>query len=263
MGVVALLKKTGASTRLTYLITGEALLNDGSALVLYSFLFSLIEVDAVAITPVSVIIYFLKVVFISPLLGIAFGIGALVSMSYFQRRMEGEDKTMQIAITLCCAYLSFFTAQYNLSVSGVICCCTAGVVLARFAPPLLLEPESMHSVWSTIEWIGNTLIFTLAGLIIGRRSIFYITTQNAPYLLVVYVFVFLLRLAMLVLCYPVLRQMGKKYTVSEVLFMTWGGLRGAVSMALALSLVQSVENGSTVIADEGKQCVYTNHKSII
>ena len=65
---------------------------------------------------------------------------------------------------------------------------------------------------------------------------------------------------MIVLCYPALRQMGKKYTVPEVLFMTWGGLRGAVSMALALSLVQSVENGSTVISDEGKQHAYQIHE---
>ena len=38
--------------------------------------------------------------------------------------------------------------------------------MAWLGPPLLLEHETIHSVWSTLEWIGNTLIFLLAGTLI-------------------------------------------------------------------------------------------------
>jgi NhaP-type Na+/H+ or K+/H+ antiporter len=76
--VVALLKSAGASNKLTYLIIGEALMNDGTALVLYNLFFTLVKKDAGPIfTPMDVFIYFLKVIFISPLLGFAFGLASV------------------------------------------------------------------------------------------------------------------------------------------------------------------------------------------
>jgi NhaP-type Na+/H+ or K+/H+ antiporter len=74
---------------------------------------------------------------------------------------------VQTSITVCCAYLTFFTAQYSAKGSGVLACCGAGLMLSWLAPPLILEPHTLHNIWSFIEWMGNTLIFLLAGLIIG------------------------------------------------------------------------------------------------
>jgi NhaP-type Na+/H+ or K+/H+ antiporter len=125
VAVVALLKKAGASSRLTYLIIGEALLNDGTALVLYNLLFTLLKVHNTHnkdIEPLNVFLYFLKVIFISPLLGLAFGVGSLVFLSLANRRMHEEDTTVQMAVTICCAYLSFFVGEEILGVSGVITC---------------------------------------------------------------------------------------------------------------------------------------------
>lgn len=193
LAVVALVKKLGASAKLTYLITGESLLNDATALVLYNMLFSLIAVDGeseVAFTPEGVAIYFLQVVFISPLVGLAFGLASVLCIALLNRRMEKEDTIMQISVSFCCAYMSFFVAEFNLGVSGVLSCCTAGVVLSVLAPALIFEPESMHSVWATIEWTGNTLIFMLAGLIIGRRCIFLFSFFNLGYLILLYILLF-------------------------------------------------------------------------
>lgn len=78
---MALLKSAGASHKLTYLIIGEALMNDGTALVLYNLLFSAVEVgNNTEITPLSVFIYFLRVIFVSPLLGAAFGMAAVMCL---------------------------------------------------------------------------------------------------------------------------------------------------------------------------------------
>jgi len=146
--VVALVKKLGASAKLTYLITGESLLNDATALVLYNMFFSTIAIanSRIEFSPKGIGIYFLQIVFISPLIGMAFGLGSVCCIGFLNRRMQREDTIMHISVSLCCAYLSFFVAELTLGVSGVLSCCTAGVVLAAFAPPLIFEPESMHSV---------------------------------------------------------------------------------------------------------------------
>ena len=76
--VVALMKKSGASNKLTYLIILEALLNDGSALVLYNLFFPLIEKNSSPLVATEVVIYAVRVVVISPLLGIGIGMLSLM-----------------------------------------------------------------------------------------------------------------------------------------------------------------------------------------
>jgi NhaP-type Na+/H+ or K+/H+ antiporter len=176
VSVVATLKGLSSSStstkKLTYLIVGEALLNDGMALVLF---------DAVTTpdysTPLEIVIYFIKVIFISPLLGFALGLGAIFILRVANRRVSHEDKTIQIAVTIGCAYSSFFIGQYVLNVSGVISTCSAGVMLAWMAPPLILQPHSLESIWEFLEWVGNTLIFMIAGLIVGRYVCSFISVS--------------------------------------------------------------------------------------
>ena len=52
--------------------------------------------------------------------------------------------------------------------SGVLSCCTAALVVSAYAWPLMCNKETVHTVWHTLEYFGNTLIFLLAGCIIGR-----------------------------------------------------------------------------------------------
>ena len=256
--VVALVKKLGASAKLTYLITGESLLNDATALVLYNMFFSRIAIanSRIEFSPQGIGIYFLQIVFISPLIGLAFGLGSVWCIGMLNRRMQKDDTIMQISVSFCCAYLSFFVAELTLGVSGVLSCCSAGVVLAAFAPPLIFEPESMHSVWSTIEWIGNTLIFMLAGLIIGKHCISFFSWTNMAYLLLLYVLLFAVRAVMIGLSRPFLYLIGYDLSANEVAFLTWGGLRGAVSMTLALSLSNSIAGNHTVLDPENSDIVF-------
>jgi NhaP-type Na+/H+ or K+/H+ antiporter len=164
VSVVALLKDlTGASTstvHIKYLITGEALLNDATALVLFQILTS----PDLARSPTSIVLYLLQVVFVSPLVGCGFGLLTTIGLRLTNRRHSDSDQTAQIVMTICCAYLSFFVAQYTLSASGILSCCTAGFIIAWLSPTLILQPDSMEVIWRTLQWIANTLIFTLAGM---------------------------------------------------------------------------------------------------
>lgn len=168
------------------------------------------------------------------------------------------DTTIQMAITIVCAYLSFWMAERIFHVSGVLCCCAAALVLSRFAVPLFLRPETIHSIWAAFEWIGNTLIFMLAGIIIGNRAMEFLGPYDVLYILLVYVYMFVIRGTMMAVCFPALswQALGKTSTVRDAIFATWGGLRGAVSMALALSLVSSTEKGANIISDEDSHRVF-------
>lgn len=245
LAVVALLKKSGAANRLTYTVIGEALLNDGTALVLYNLLFSLIKSDTKMFTIKDVVVYFVRVIFISPLLGASFGFMSLLVISLANRRTNEGDTTVQMAITIGCAYVSFYVGERLVQVSGVITCCAAGLVLARFAEPMILKIEAHNSIWAAFVWFGNTLIFILAGLIIGKEGASTMRPIDLAYILITFIIVLLVRAAMILICFPFLQRLGKGCTVQEAVFMTWGGLRGAVSTAIALSLVRSTQKGET------------------
>lgn len=172
--------------------------------------------------------------------------------------MKEEDTTVQMAVTVCCAYLSFFLAEYVLEVSGVLCCCAAALTLARFANPLILRPETLHSIWAAFEWIGNTIIFILAGLIIGARTFEYMGGIDVLLVFVIYIFAFLIRAFIMLIFMPLMEsgRYGKQITREDAIFATWGGLRGAVSMALALSLVHSTETGEANVSNQNSHRVF-------
>ena len=126
VAVISLLRKAGASTKLRYVVTFEALLNDGSALVLYNLFFKLVELNSTALTAEEVVIYFIRVIIISPLIGIAFGSLSLLFISMATSKTQEDDTTIQIMVTVICAYTSFFVGEYSLGVSGVIAVVSSG-----------------------------------------------------------------------------------------------------------------------------------------
>ena len=69
----------------------------------------------------------------------SFCIGCIFVLRITDRKVSHEDKTIQVAATVGCAYVSFFLAQYVLGVSGVISCVCSGVVIAWLGPPLVLQ----------------------------------------------------------------------------------------------------------------------------
>ena len=115
INVVATLKELSSTSpsalKLTYLISGESLLNDGAALVILEAL-----IDTQYSTTLAIVIYFVKVIFISPLFGLAFGLFCVLGLKILNRRLSNKDATMQMILTIATAYLSFFLPQYVLSI---------------------------------------------------------------------------------------------------------------------------------------------------
>jgi NhaP-type Na+/H+ or K+/H+ antiporter len=241
VAVVAILKSTAASQKcLQYLIVLEALLNDGIALVLFGLIDSKPYNDPGSDIPASFTTFFIKVLLVSPLLGLAVGLLTVACLKYFDRRLLSDDPTMQIGATICCAYLSFFVAQYSCEVSGVLSCFTAGLVVSYLGRPLLLSSEGLEQIWRTLEFSMNTLIFLAAGLIVGSRSKDLFSGPVVLAIVVVYVGLFVIRARLVAVCHaPMLVLMpdfSPSYTWRDAAFTTFSGLRGAMSLTLALLL---------------------------
>merc|ERR1719183_2442293 len=118
---------------------------------------------------------------------------------------------IQVVIAISCAYLSFFFAESELATSGVLTLVVAGIVVASAAWPRIVSKNTMRTIWHAIEFIGNTLIFVLAGLIFGnirtsRRAM--ITHEDFFYLFIVYILTTLIRAIMVILLWIPLNQCG-------------------------------------------------------
>lgn len=214
-------------------------MNDGTAMVLFTLYYNLMKGDQYDTS--KIFLFFLSTCIGSPMLGIGIGFVGVYWLGRANRPLSGDDVTFQIVVTVCVAYLVFFIAQYECEMSGVLACCGAGSVFAWLAPPLILEHETMHNVWSFIEWVGNTLIFLLAGLIIGSETQKEIGLTDWLYMAAIYVVLFTLRGGIIAVLYPSISNVGLKCSVADAKFLAWSGLRGALGMALSLIVFSDYE----------------------
>jgi len=273
VAVVALLKDLGASPAMTIVITGESLFNDGTAMVVFHLFFEIMSAyrkDGAVYDVTSpgdwwsILVFFVRMAVGGPLIGFAFGFMALWALMRCTRSHEHVDATLQSTITLVCAYLSFFVAEQCAKASGVLSCVCAGLVLAKYASPLLANRHAMHHIWEMFEHVGNTVIFMLAGLLTGEA---YCNLQVGLGLLcmgfVSYVVAMVVRCVMLLILWPWIaalekdQPVGKKLGWREGCVMAWGGLRGVVGLALAIIVYDEAKKpGIRMSEHEGKLILF-------
>ena len=174
------------------------------------------------------------------------GLLGVFVLSRATRPLSSEDVILQIAVTLCTAYIVFVLGQETLKLSGVLACYTAGLVFAWLAPPLILKKDAMHMVWSTVEWMANTLIFLLAGLIIGSEAIHQIDIKTCSYLVIIYLVLMAVRVVVVFSLLPLVSRAGQQpCNTREAALIAWSGLRGALAIALALMVKANDDNRHT------------------
>eukprot|EP00941_MAST-03F_sp_MAST-3F-sp1_P005089 g5089.t1 len=248
VAVVSLLKAVGASPVLTMQITGESLFNDGTAIVLFLLFFDIYTGKQESFELGYAVSFFVKMSVAGPLLGIFFGFIGHYWIRRNSRMGEHADVTIQMALTFCCAYLSFYFGESEFHVSGVLTVVCAALVLAQKTHPVLIDHKALHHVWHAVEYIGNTLIFMLAGLICYRTVDPLFSTENERvetslifYAILMFIFMISIRAFMLILLYPFLSKCGYGVSIKDIVFMTWGGLRGAVGIALAVYVKEEMK----------------------
>jgi NhaP-type Na+/H+ or K+/H+ antiporter len=251
VAVSALLNEVGAPPRLKMHISGESLLNDGSAIVFFT-IFSMmflteLDIDGVgeAVTFGKGVAMFFQMSLGGMMIGLVAACGLVFIMHMLSHRLNREENAVQVAATVTMAYLTYYIADVA-GTSGVIAVVFLGVGSQALGSPLINDPEMMDSFWVLVEHLLNTFLFALGGVVwgsiiadVGARD-GYFNAREWGYLLLLVILVNLIRTALIFSFYPITSKIGLKSNINEALFASFGGLRGAVGIALALSLDNEV-----------------------
>ncbi|KQJ85563.1 sodium/hydrogen exchanger 8 [Brachypodium distachyon] len=236
VAVVALLKDLGASKKISTIIEGESLMNDGTAIVVYQLFYQMVL--GRTFNAGSIIKFLSEVALGAVALGLAFGIVSVLWLGFIF-----NDTIIEISLTLAVSYIAFFTAQDALEVSGVLTVMTLGMFYAAFAKTAFKgdSQQSLHHFWEMVAYIANTLIFILSGVVIAdgvlQNNIHFERHGTSwGFLLLLYVLVLVSRALVVGVLYPLLRHFGYGLDLKEATILVWSGLRGAVALSLSLSV---------------------------
>ena len=227
VAVVALLHELKTSKRFSTIVDAESLLNDGTGIVCFMLFFGAYAAEEA--THASPVITFIREVGLSTLLGFLLA----RSVIWFITRINSEEM-VQNSVIILAAYLTFILSQYYLGVSGVIALVAFGLTVTYVGKPRLKPQVNtfMEHFWELLTYIANTLIFILVGVVIAEKVDF--SWGALGVLILIYIALNFIRFAMIMLLYPVMKRLGYGLTRRESVILTWGGLRGALAMILAL-----------------------------
>jgi NhaP-type Na+/H+ or K+/H+ antiporter len=167
VAVSALLNEVGAPPRLKMHVSGESMLNDGSAVVFFtifgaSFLHELENLGlGEDINGAEGVKIFFRMSLGGAAIGMAFGLGLMLILFLLHRRLDKEENVLQVAVTITIAYLSFFVAEIVCHTSGVIAVVSCGITTQAFGSNMINDQHMMESFWELVEYLLNTLLFTL------------------------------------------------------------------------------------------------------
>jgi monovalent cation/hydrogen antiporter len=240
-------RELGVPRRLLALIEGESLVNDSSALIAY-------RVAVAAAVGGSFSLFDASVDFVVAVVGgIAIGLAVGAAIAEVRRRLD--DVPVEITISLFTGYAAYLPAE-ELGVSGVLAAVTAGIYLGWLAPRIATAQMRMQgfAVWELIVFLLNAMLFVLIGLqlpsILDAVSGIDVPTL-AGYALATIAVVVATRFAWVFTVPYLVRaldrrpsQVERRVGAASRTVVGWAGMRGAVSLAAALSLPLETNAGA-------------------
>lgn len=226
VAVVALFRNLGAPRRLTTLLDGESLLNDGTAIVFFTLSLSLLA--GTATTAGSLTLHFASIV------GVGAGVGALIGSvaSLLMRRID--DPMIEITLTTIAAYGSFVTAE-TLGASGVIATVAAGMLCGNLGARTGMSASTRfasETFWEYVTFALNSIVFLLIGFEVHLPTLL---SYWLP-ILIAYLVVTAGRALVIIVGRALLGMTRERFPWRWTIVLTWGGVRGALPMVLVLSL---------------------------
>ena len=226
ISVVAIFRDLHAPQRMTLLVESESLLNDGTGIVFFTLFLAMALGEKV--TAVSLVIRFVEVAGGGALVGALFG----WLISEVIKRVN--DGMVEITLTILAAYGSFLAAT-QLGYSGVISTVVAGLLCGNYGAKKGMSPTVRVAVTTFWEYIGfalNSLVFLLVGFAIRLPDLLRIW----PLVMAAYVAITIARGATIYGMGGILSRTRARIPWAWNFVLVWGGVRGALSMVLVLSL---------------------------
>lgn len=238
IAVVALFKSLGAPKRLAVLVEGESLLNDGTAVVLFTIVLGAEMGGSFSVAQAG--LDFARVVGVGALIGAAVGF----AISWVIHQVD--DPMIEITLTTIAAYGSFVAAE-RFHFSGVIATVVAGMICGNHAARTGMSPSTRVAVatfWEYLAFALNSLVFLLIGFEVKVEALL---SAWKP-ILVAYAAMTIGRAIVLHAVALALSRTREKLPRSWASVLTWGGLRGGLSMVLALALPADLPHRDIIVA---------------
>lgn len=244
VAVVALFKELGAPRRLAILVEGESLFNDATAIVLFHLILAVIGGGVFTVTTLGWgALDFIRV-FVGGLV-----VGGLIGYVMVRSIAVAEDDPLvEVALSTVVAYAAFIAAEHYLHVSGVMATVGAGVIIGVYGTPRFTPAVRafLHQFWEYAAFVANGLIFLLVGLSVSLSGLVdYAGPIGWAILLVLVV-----RGLVIFGIVPVVGRLPGSEPISRgyQTVLWWGGLRGAVGLALAFTLPETFPQREVIIA---------------
>ena len=237
VSVIAMMKEQDAPARLRFTMEAESLLNDGAAAVLFALCVSWIAGGAT--DPGTIALSFVVTVLGGIMCGIVVAGGLLLLAR------GSDDHLVELTLTVLAAYGSFLIAE-RLAVSGVLATLAAGMLIGNAGPGRSLTDrggEALVRFWDFAAFLSNSIIF----LLIGSREA---EQPLGVFLWPAIIGTALVLMGRAIAIYPITALFARTrfavdWLTRHILF--WGGLRGALALALALAAPTALPEHAAIV----------------
>src|SRR6266516_7890147 len=243
IAATAIMRRLGVPRRIVTVVEGEALVNDGTALVLY-------RVAVTAAVSGAFSFWNASWHFLWSVVG-GVGIGLVVGFLLAALRRRLDNPPVEVTIALMTGYLAFIPANAA-DASGVLAVVTAGIYLGWRTPELTSVQTRLQAAaaWEILTFVINALVFALVGLQLSR-ILDALTGLSAGRLTLYAVLVTGTVVVTRIFWLPILSYLPRRLfsrstpaPFAQTMVISWAGMRGAVSLAAALAITLTTDAGA-------------------
>ena len=237
VAVISIFEKLGVPRRLRFLVDSESLLNDGTSIVIFTLVLEIIE-KKLSTYNIAIVDFFYIV-------GLGLLIGYVIGIFADEIIKRVFDPMIVITITTVSAYFSFILAD-KLGVSGVMSTVASGLVIGTKSfdkevyPAIKLTTEVF---WNYVAFLANSLIFLLIGISINIDLLIHYW----QWIVIAYVAMMIARYLVVFVTWGIFASSSYRFPFGWSVIMGWGGIRGALTMVLAMSLPDSFKYKEIIV----------------
>jgi CPA1 family monovalent cation:H+ antiporter len=247
IAATAIVERLRVPRRIVAILEGESLVNDATALVAYQFAVAALVTGSFSLTRAS------GQFFVVCLGGILVGLAVGWVAAWFHRHVD--DPPVETTVSLFTPFVTYLAA-HRLGVSGVLAVVTAGIYLGWRTPEITTSNTRLlgGSFWNMVEFLLNGFVFILIGLALPdalHALAGHSAVQLVGYAIGLSLAVILIRILWVFpatylprLLFPSIRARDPCPAWQNVTIVAWTGMRGVLSLAAALALPLTIQNGT-------------------